>query len=108
MKESLKSKLNKWIESEGGKFIPIDVIEHQVKLWGYKMSNAERRLRDSESPNVGKATKNGAIIYYFWRGTEEKPVTQLAKPTTKVATEFLQKWGKKEEVKPINKQMSLL
>jgi len=45
-KDGLKTKLLNWLQAAGGNTIPIDVIERQTKLWEYKMSNAERRLRE--------------------------------------------------------------
>lgn len=47
--------------------ISIDAIEKQVKEWGYKISNYERRLRASESPNIERVMKNGAIVGYRWK-----------------------------------------
>lgn len=46
MKDGLKQKLATWIEAEGGKMVPLEAIERQAKLWEYKPSNAERRLRE--------------------------------------------------------------
>lgn len=77
MKSGLKQKLNDWIKSENGKIVPIAVIENQVRLWGYKISNYERRLRDSESPDIGKVSHNGAIVGYFWRKGENIPSGDL-------------------------------
>lgn len=64
MKDGLRTKLNDWIKAEGGKLVPIDAIERQVKLWGYKISNYERRLRPSESPDIERVFKNGVIVGY--------------------------------------------
>lgn len=47
--------------------VAINDIQTQVELWGYKMSNAERRLRNSESPNIERIFKNGAIIGYKYK-----------------------------------------
>lgn len=66
MKDGLRQKLNDWIKSENGNVVSINAIEQQVKIWGYKISNYERRLRDSESPGVGKVKKDGAIVGYYW------------------------------------------
>lgn len=66
MKTGLREKLSDWIKSENGRVVTIGVIEQQVKLWGYKISNYERRLRPSESPNIERVFKHGAIIGYRW------------------------------------------
>ncbi len=93
MKESLKSKLNNLIQSQRGKVIPLNQIEVLCKQWGYKLSNAERRLR--ESPEIGKTYNqlHTAIIGYYWKSESEKA------PITKIAQDFLNKWQpKKQEV----------
>lgn len=46
MKDGLKQKLATWIESEGGRMVPLEAIERQAKLWNYKFPTAERRLRE--------------------------------------------------------------
>lgn len=81
----LKQKLNDWIESEQGRMVPIDSIEKQVREWGYKISNYERQLRPSLSPQVQSVKKNGAIIGYMW------------KPSPNVA-DFLETWCKPKVV----------
>ena len=63
---SLKQRLNDWIKNEQGRIVFIDVIERQVREWGFKISNAERRLRPSDSPNIERVFKNGAIVGYRW------------------------------------------
>lgn len=80
MKESLRTKLNNWIKSENGKMISFDAIERQVKLWGYKMSNAERQLRPSLSPDIERVEKNGAIIgYRYFNSQIKQAVDQFQK-----------------------------
>lgn len=64
MENGLRQKLNDWIRQENGRIVSINEIEAQVKIWGYKISNYERRLRPSESPNIERIKKNGAIIGY--------------------------------------------
>lgn len=70
---SLKSNLNNLIKEKG--YITYqEMIEYCVEN-GYKTSNAERRLRHSESPNVkaimGKKKSGGyAIIGYQWLSDE--------------------------------------
>jgi len=64
---SLRVKLNDWIKSENGKMVSFSAIEHQTRLWGYKVSNAERCLRPSSSPDLERVFKNGAIIGYYYK-----------------------------------------
>lgn len=66
-KVGLRERLNEWIKAEGGKMVPFGAIEHQTRLWGYKVSNAERCLRPSSSPNLERVFKNGAIIGYRYK-----------------------------------------
>jgi hypothetical protein len=70
MKDGLRQRLNNWIKAEQGQIVYVDSIERQVKLWGYKISNYERRLRPSESPNIERVMKNGAIVGYRWKQSE--------------------------------------
>ena len=60
---SLHSKLNNWIEQQ--KFVTFNDMERFCKDNSFKISNGERQLRPSLSPNV-KAVKNpsGAIVGY--------------------------------------------
>lgn len=89
MKQGLKQKLNDWIKSENGRVVSINEIEQQVKLWGYKISNYERRLRPSESPNIERVFKNNAIIGYRYR---QSPVVEA----------FLRDWpSKPKEIKAV-------
>jgi hypothetical protein len=85
---SLHSKLNAWIKSEQGNMVDIDTIEYNVKSWGYKVSNYERRLRASESPNIERVFKNGAIVGYRWKQSE-------------AVASFMREWGTKSKVEPI-------
>lgn len=69
--DSLRVKLNNLIKNAGGKMIGIEEINKLCDEWGYKHSNAERRLRASESPQVEavmgpKKTGGEAIIGYKW------------------------------------------
>lgn len=69
--DSLRVKLNNLIKNAGGKMISIEEINKLCDEWGYKHSNAERRLRASESPQVEavmgpKKTGGEAIIGYKW------------------------------------------
>jgi hypothetical protein len=96
MKDGLKQKLNDWIKNEHGQMVSIAVLESQVRLWGYKISNYERRLRPSESPHV-EAVKNehGAIVGYCWKETTRPLISMTAE-------EFLRRFPTKKpsEVAP--------
>lgn len=93
MADGLKQKLNTWIKAEEGRIVYVDAIERQVKLWGYKISNYERRLRASESPNIERVMKNGAIIGYRYKQSEN------------VRT-FLQMYpSKSKEVQPVKENV---
>jgi hypothetical protein len=66
---SLKQILNDKIRQAGT--LSVDEIELIAKDNGYKISNAERRLR--ESPNVlALKTDKGHIKAYAWTGEEIK------------------------------------
>jgi hypothetical protein len=70
MKQSLKSKLNDIIKEARGQVVSINEIERLCHEWHYKPSNAERRLRPSESPNIERVFKNGAIVGYRYQQSE--------------------------------------
>ena len=64
---SLKIKLNDFIKSRNGEIIDHNIIVSLCNQWGYRISNAERRLR--ENTMVGtKRNSKGAIIGYYWIG----------------------------------------
>ena len=67
---SLKSNLNQIIRDLKGEILTLKELEDYCHKAQYKLSNAERRLRPSESPDVERITKNGAIIGYRLRTTE--------------------------------------
>lgn len=69
MKESLKQKLNIYIKNQNGEVVSLDRVAELCRLWGYKTSTAERRLRPSDSPNIGEKwnDKQTAIIGYYWQ-----------------------------------------
>lgn len=67
MKISLKQRLNTLIEDRKGGMVSINEIRQICDEYHYKQSNAERRLRASESPNVEPIFKHGAIIGYKWK-----------------------------------------
>ena len=93
MKTSLKTKLNDLIKSRNGGIVTINEIEYLCKENQYKMSNAERRLRASESPNIVRVMKHGAIIGYRWK------LAVQSDPSTYTAKQFLKEFpSKKPEV----------
>lgn len=63
---SLKSKLNNLIQSRNGGIVTINEVNKLCEQEHYKYSNAERRLRRSESPNVVPVFKGNAIVGYKW------------------------------------------
>ena len=79
MKNGLKQRLNDFIKSYKGEVVPHDTIKQLCKTWGYRESNAERRLRMSESPNIERLMKNGAIIGYRY---QEAPTTPNLSPAS--------------------------
>lgn len=68
-RKGLKYLLNKKIEQAG--YLSIDEVNEIANKTGYKISNAERRLRKSESPSVDAVfnEKNKYIIGYKWVGS---------------------------------------
>lgn len=64
---SLKARLNNLIRERNGGMVTLQEIEYVCREEKKKTSNAERRLRASESPNVERVFKNGAIIGYRWK-----------------------------------------
>lgn len=61
---SLRSTLNQIIRDQHGEIVPINEIYAYCDKNHFKRSNAERRLRASESPNIERVMKHGAIIGY--------------------------------------------
>lgn len=90
---SLKQTLNDLIKSRKGQIVSLQEVDFICKRDSFKLSNAERRLRASESPNVASYKKDGAIIGYYWR-----PVN-LGEGMT--ADQFMEKFAKPVEVKKI-------
>lgn len=68
--ESLRQKLNNLIrQRQSITWLEIKVLCESGKLGRlYRISNAERRLRASESPDVTTEMHNGHIIRYLWKG----------------------------------------
>lgn len=72
---SLKTILNNLIKDRGE--VPIEDIYKVCLEEGYKISNAERRLRKSESPNIlglEKKNKRGVKYIYAYKYVGEKSV----------------------------------
>lgn len=88
MKNGLRQRLNDYIKSYKGEVVPHDTIKQLCKAWGYRESNAERRLRASESPDIERLMKNGAIVGYRyldarpdaaeWFKPPPKPLSSIA------------------------------
>ena len=70
---SLKKTLNNLIKDRYPDIVKVDEIEYTTKEMGYKISNAERRLRKSESPNI-EALKNGKGNIYAYKYKPERTV----------------------------------
>jgi hypothetical protein len=70
MRTSLREQLNSYIRINGK--VSYNTIKDLVEtgFFGkvYKISNAERRLRQSESPDVEAEYENGHIKSYVWKG----------------------------------------
>lgn len=71
---SLKTTLNQIIKERNGGIVSLQEIEQICRNMQYKLSNAERRLRPSESPNIERVMKNGAIIGYKYYEYKSEPV----------------------------------
>jgi len=70
---SLKSLLHSEIQRRG--YLSLSEVHAIAAREGHKLSNAERRLRASESPSVKAVTnEKGYIIGYKWVGIELPPV----------------------------------
>ena len=65
---SLRSNLITLIWQRG--YLSLDDIEAYCKVHRFKLSNAERRLRPSESPTIVSVERNGAIIGYKPKPTD--------------------------------------
>lgn len=65
-KNSLKTELQNLIKSYYPSYCPVEVVEAKTKELGRKISNAERRLRKSESSNIFAVKKRNYIIGYQW------------------------------------------
>lgn len=87
MAESLIKQLNNWIKNANGEMVTIDALEKQVKVWGYKISNYERRLRPSNSPNVEAIKKDGYIVGYKWKENNLPSMDSLTCSVCRMALE---------------------
>jgi hypothetical protein len=77
---SLKSNLQQIIKDRKGGIYTLNELEDYCHKANYKLSNAERRLRRSESPDIERVYKNGAIIGYKYeehdKQTREEGIEQ--------------------------------
>lgn len=64
LKMSLKVQLNQIIKDRNGEIFTYNELKLYCEKSGFKLSNGERRLRASESPNIERLMKHGAIIGY--------------------------------------------
>ena len=82
MRRSLRSQLNDLIRARGE--VPIEEVYRVTLELGYKASNAERRLRNSESPDVFpvmRVSRRGTqyVAAYRWGAGKPEP-----KPTVRI------------------------
>lgn len=74
---SLKSLLHSEIQRRG--YLSLSEVHAIAAREGHKLSNAERRLRASESPDVKAVTnEKGFIVGYKWIGASK--VTDIYSP----------------------------
>lgn len=92
---SLKSTLNQIIKDRNGGIVTVNEIEAFCHKAHYKLSNAERRLRRSESPDIERVMKNGAIVGYCWNSSmverpfeERQVVGSIPTSSTKIPDWF--------------------
>ena len=80
---SLKSNLNQIIKDRNGGIVSINEIETYCHKAKYKLSNAERRLRKSESPDIEPVynDKKTAIIGYKARTEQKSAITDVCCPS---------------------------
>lgn len=84
---SLKSNLNQIIRDMNGEIFTITALEAYCKKAGYKLSNAERRLRPSESLDIIRVMKKGYIIGYKYEAkanTTSSEKENIFKQTEKI------------------------
>lgn len=77
---SLKANLNQIIKNRRGQIFTLQELEAYCHSAHYKLSNAERRLRASESPNIIPVYKGTAIIGYQWGAVGRNEIIITAKP----------------------------
>ena len=82
---SLRKLLNDSIRQNG--YLSINDIYKLTEDYGCKRSNAERRLRRSESPNITPVMKKGYIVGYKW-GIKDNSYFEKPKPPQKEKLEF--------------------
>lgn len=66
---SLKSNLNQLIKDRKGEIFTYKELEDYCKVACYKINNAERRLRPSDSPEIESVwdEKHKYIVGYRWK-----------------------------------------
>jgi hypothetical protein len=75
MQDSLKSKLYDALKARYPGYLTINEVEAICKAHKNKISNGERRLRQSESPRVSRIKNSkGAIIGYKWIEGVQRPI----------------------------------
>ena len=67
---SLKANLIKEIQER--KFLSYDDLINFCRIWGYKVSNAERRMREAIEIIEPTRNKKGAVVGYRPRTTQRK------------------------------------
>ena len=99
---SLKSTLNQIIKDRQGEVFTLNELEAFCHKSQYKLSNAERRLRKSESPLISPVwnDKRTAIVgYRYVDTTAPQPQIQPSQPNTTLPDWFFKPTIKKEEIK---------
>ena len=82
MRDGLWRKLNDLIKEKG--YLSREEMEQVCRETGYLISNGERRLRFSESPNVYPDIPKKAIVGWFYRPVEKiKPLQEKANEIAK-------------------------
>lgn len=75
---SLKTNLQQIIKDRNGEIFTLTELEAYCHKYPAKLSNAERRLRSSESPNIEKVFKNNAIVGYRYITGSGEVVSRVA------------------------------
>lgn len=84
---SLHKELNLWIKREG--YVSYQQVVDYCNAEHYKIESASRKLRRSQSPNIGSILKNGAIVGWCWDGIKTVDLPPIKEPGRQIS--FLQK-----------------